>query len=319
MKLISEENYKNELTERLSSISEYMTEAYIPSSDGLSLRYRYYYKKENKASIIIVHGFTEFLDKYEEMSVYFFEMGYNVFLYDQRGHGFSGRQVDDIELAHVDNFSDYAEDLRIVIDDVVLPVIGNSPLYLYSHSMGGAVTTLYLEKYGHAAAAILSSPMVVPSAHDIPRPIILCSVLCGIITAGAKAQFKHTGRFTADVNFNTCSDQSYARFRYNLDKRIEEDRFKLTPASNGWMYNAMTVSGKMIRNAGKINVPVLIISAENDRIVKNNYQIKLANKIKNCRFATIKNAKHSIFTSEDEILKEYYTLLFDFLGDKITF
>jgi len=319
LKLISESNYKNELQERLSLIKEYQSENYIPSFDGLKLRYRYYYKQENKATIIIVHGFTEFLDKYEELCVYFFELGYNVFVYDQRGHGFSGRLVDDIQLAHVGKFIDYEKDLEVIVNKVVRPIIGEQPLYIFSHSMGGAVTTLYIENHSDISGAVLSSPMVVPAAQGIPKPIIMCSVFCGIATSGKKAQFKHTGRFTADVNFNASSDQSFARFRYNLDKRIEEDHFKLTPASNGWMYNAMTVSGKMIKNARKISVPVLIISAEKDSVVKNNMQQKLANRIENCRLETISNAKHSIFTSEDEILKKYYSILFDFLGNSITF
>ncbi len=319
LNLISEENYAAELSARLDAIKQYLHCGTAESFDELMLNYEYYRSDNNTENIVIVHGYTEFLKKYEEMTVYLFDMGYNVFIYDQRGHGFSGRLVDNKELTHVDNFEDYSKDLECFIDKVVKPVIGEEPLYIVSHSMGGAVAAIYLENGGTVQKAVLSSPMIAPVANNVPAPILKLSAYIGKLRGGWAGQYKHTDGFTPNAVFENSSDLSYVRFKYNLDKRIETDEYKNSASSNRWIYESVSIKNRIIGNAKNIDVPILLITAGKDTVVKNKLHCKFAANSKNCRHVFINDAKHSIFTSSNDILKEYYSLLFDFLGERVTF
>lgn len=42
-----------------------------------------------KANLVIVHGLAEYAGRYDPIASYMVKHGYNVFRYDQPGHGFS--------------------------------------------------------------------------------------------------------------------------------------------------------------------------------------------------------------------------------------
>ena len=79
--------------------------------------------------MVILHGMSEFTCKHYELAYYLLQQGYNVFLYDQRGHGRSQRLTDRIDLIHVERFSDFVEDLDLFVNNIVLPA-ADKPLYL---------------------------------------------------------------------------------------------------------------------------------------------------------------------------------------------
>ena len=54
----------------------------------------------------------EFAEKYNEVAYRFLQEGYSVYVPEHRGHGYSGREVDDPELVHVQSYDRYVTDLR---------------------------------------------------------------------------------------------------------------------------------------------------------------------------------------------------------------
>ena len=63
--------------------------------DGRTLCYHVYRASEPRANLVVVHGFTESSEKYDELSWYFLQSGLSVYLFDHRGHGKSFRAVPD--------------------------------------------------------------------------------------------------------------------------------------------------------------------------------------------------------------------------------
>ncbi|MCC8181816.1 MAG: alpha/beta fold hydrolase, partial [Clostridiales bacterium] len=119
--------------------------------------------------IFISHGFTESTLEYAEMTWYFLQAGYGVFLCDHMGHGRSYRLLKETWLTHAVCFDDYVQDLRHLVTQEVLPRSQGKQRYLFGHSMGGAIAILYLEQYhGDFKKAILSAPMVMPAAGGFP-------------------------------------------------------------------------------------------------------------------------------------------------------
>ena len=91
---------------------------YYERQTGMPLYYETYTVENPKGNVVIVHGFTENVEKYWEVIYYFIKEKYQVYLMDHRGHGKSFREAGDLDcsLTHVENFEDYIEDLHGFIE-----------------------------------------------------------------------------------------------------------------------------------------------------------------------------------------------------------
>ena len=66
-----------------------------------------YYKAarpDARSVIVMVHGFCEFFGKYHETAFNFWEHGYTVYFIELRGHGGSGRSVEEKDIVDVSDF-----------------------------------------------------------------------------------------------------------------------------------------------------------------------------------------------------------------------
>lgn len=106
-----------------------------------------------KAIVIIVHGLKDHSSRYADVAIKLAQNDYAVYAYDHRGHGDSeGQRV------WVDSFDDYVADLQTYYD-YVRAKSPDKPIYLFGHSMGGAiVATFALEQRRPLAGIILSAP-----------------------------------------------------------------------------------------------------------------------------------------------------------------
>jgi alpha-beta hydrolase superfamily lysophospholipase len=124
-----------------------------------------------KAIVVIVHGLKDHGDRYEGFAGALVQAGYAVYAADLRGHGRSaGRRVT------VDSFDDYLDDLDQYVERVAQREPGR-PLFLFGHSMGGAIVTLYAEeRRAGIAGIVLSAPAL---RLDVPAIEIPFALLAG--------------------------------------------------------------------------------------------------------------------------------------------
>ena len=314
VEVIKEDEYLQRIIEVEETLSAHAKEGTFKSFDGLNIFYRNYLVENPVGSIVIVHGFTEYCKKYTELVWYFTNRGYNVFTYDHRGHGFSERQVEGYELAHVNSFEEYVKDLESFVETVVIRDAGEENINIFSHSMGGSVTTLYLMRCGNRISrALLSSPMVYPFTSDCPIPVLKLMLKQQARQNGWDARFKYASDFNPDHPFDKSHDTSYPRFRHNLDVRISDIRFQTSASTNRWMYEAVSVGKKMLRarDLKKIAAKVLVISSAGDTVVRPKPQKALAKKL-GCKIITVEGAKHSAFICASEKLEQYLQTVFAF-------
>ena len=314
---ILDKDYQTDYPKLEDSLSKRAIKGQFPSFDGLTINYEYFLSKDAKANIVIVHGLSEFIKKYYEVVNFFLCQNFNVFIYDQRGHGYSGRQVEDFGLIHVNHFSEYVKDLDWFINKVVLAE-NSLPLYIYSHSMGGAITALYLqENHEKVDKAIFSSPMVCPYMHGAPKFFIKNIVNKDGKKNGFDTPFRFSQRFKPNASFKLSSDLSYQRFLTNLNTRINDNHYQNSQITNRWIEQALSVENLILKEKinKKIKTPTLILSAENDKIVLIKPQITFAKMLKNSTFVTIPNAKHTIFTGTDSVMSVYFDTIAKFISD----
>ncbi len=314
LRIIGEEEFPTAIRQVEKQLEPCRNEGYFVTFDGKKIYYEYFLAENSTASIVIVHGLSEFTKKFYEVTSYFLHQGYNVFLYDQRCHGLSDRLTDRIDLIHVDRYDDYAEDLRIFIDTVVTPV-DDKPLYLYSHSMGGAVSLLYLAKYrDKIQKAVLSAPLIEPVSVDLPRWFICPSVGLAKWFCGRKSKFPLSSEFNPDHPHRKSADASKNRFEHNLNMRRENPQYQTTPLSFGWNHRTLQLRPRLLsrRITRRIQTPLLLLSAEKDTVVKNEPQHIFAARCPVCTLVTVKDTNHGMLTGTYETLTEHLTRTLDF-------
>jgi alpha-beta hydrolase superfamily lysophospholipase len=109
-----------------------------------------------KGVVLVVHGYAEHSGRYRELAGEFLTAGFSTLLYDHRGFGQSpGRP------GYVDRIGRLVEDLHGVVA-LARERWPGLPLFLFGHSMGGLIATLYCLDHaeGGIDGLILSSPLL---------------------------------------------------------------------------------------------------------------------------------------------------------------
>ncbi len=119
----------------------------IPSTDNIhTLEGKIFIPKgEIKGLFHLVHGMTEYIDRYDHLFSHLAENGYVAFGYDNLGHGKTARDTSELGfIAHKDGWKYLVNDC-IAFGEAVKKMFPMLPLYLMGHSMGSFITRLAVE------------------------------------------------------------------------------------------------------------------------------------------------------------------------------
>ncbi len=132
--------------------------------------------EEPRAVLIVVHGLRDHGSRYAELAANLVGQGFAVYAFDLRGHGHSeGVRV------HIDAFEEYTSDLGRFLERVKQREPGR-PVFLFGHSMGGAIVTLFtLEKKPEVQGLVLSAPALKPGKDVSKALIATTNVLGGVM------------------------------------------------------------------------------------------------------------------------------------------
>jgi lysophospholipase len=124
-----------------------------------------------RGTILLLAGRGEFIEKYAtEIVGELLGRGFAVIALDWRGQGLSDRPLADHEKGHINNFTTYMADLRLLIEQVVMPQAVR-PVLALCHSMGGHILLRHLAEHGAdpLSAALIVSPMTALQREAFPR------------------------------------------------------------------------------------------------------------------------------------------------------
>ena len=314
---VSENNYaetmKNVVEPALDALRK---DGMFKSVDGKEIHYEEYLNENAEANVVISHGFTESTEKFREMIYCFLKMDFSVFIVDHRGHGRSFRyNPSQPQVVAIRNFEEYVEDLNCFINTIVRPDSAGKPLYLYAHSMGGAIAVQYLQTSPDVFdKAVLSAPMI---EAQMPIPPAVTLAMTGFFRLIGKRDdkvFVHKG-FNPNANYKDSHDTSEARFEYYKAKRIANPMLQTSAASYNWVREAVRVVKKNLDPArcARIKCPVLLCQPETDTSVVSERENDFIKLVPNGQLRQFPDSRHEIYASIDSTLLMYLQAIEEFL------
>jgi alpha-beta hydrolase superfamily lysophospholipase len=159
--------------------------------DGTQLLARSWLPAEDvKAAVVIVHGLKDYSARYAGLAARLAGQGYAVYAFDLRGHGRSaGPRV------APDDWNDYVKDLDVFLGLVESRQRGK-PVFLFGHSMGGAIAARAAETHRPIVdGLVLSGPAI---AIDAPPLLIAATRLTGFLMPKAPALKLDDHAFSSD-------------------------------------------------------------------------------------------------------------------------
>ena len=113
LSILQEATFSEEMAAVAAQLADCRQEGTFCGFDGKELYYEYFQVQESRGAIVLVHGLSEFTGKYHEFAWYLLNQGYDVFLYDQRGHGRSAEAGDAVgSFGESDGWELALQDLR---------------------------------------------------------------------------------------------------------------------------------------------------------------------------------------------------------------
>ena len=298
---------------------QHAIEGEFKGKDGVAIRYAALRQEKVDRAILIVNGRVESYLKYQELAWDLWRQGYSLYLIDHRGQGMSGRMLNDHDKGYVDQFDDYVVDMKQFHDQIIM---ADKPakLFLLAHSMGGAISARYLERWpDDIRAAVLSSPMLGINLGGLPKWLAK-GLATTIGTVGGwfgeppygPGQGPYQDHGFAD-NELTHSQSRYQAFRQMYE---QHPQIKLGGATAHWIYQGITGADAAIADAGAIKTPLLLLQAGNDSVVDNSAQDAFCTKAR-CEGGKplrIEGAWHELFIESDDKRQPALTAMLDFFA-----
>ncbi len=309
---ISEECYAREMLE----IVEPYLQQYQCSGVYNELYYEVFPKENPKGTVVMSYGYTETCEKYHELIYYFHKQGYQVAIIEHRGHGKSVREVEPKCLVHIGDFSQYVEDLHGFITTVVLRMKKDKPLYLYAHSMGGCIGTLYMEEHPEIfEKAVLNAPML---GIQLGMPLWVARLMAKtyVLLGKGKQRVFATREFQADEPDGAWKTNSKARYQFYREIQKSNEDYQTCCCTYSWVGEGIKAGKRALKpaNMAKVQIPVLLFQALEDTTVRAPEQNRFIEGITRGRMVRVQ-ACHEIGRAPNATVEPYLAQIFSFLEE----
>ncbi|HEV2649621.1 MAG TPA: alpha/beta hydrolase [Rhizomicrobium sp.] len=270
---------------------------------------------------ILLHGQTEFIEKYAEVIGELQARGYCVATFDWRGQGASTRPLADPLKAHVRDFREYDEDLATFLEQVIRPMGVGPPLVL-AHSMGAHILLRTLHDKPRAfSGAVLSAPMIAISTRG--QPAFVASAATAVMNGIGRSRnwvLGMEGRDPLKLQFaDNLVTSDRARWQRTQDILAKHPEIRLSGPTWGWL-KAAAASMKRIVSRGypeAIETPVLVCGAGRDRICLTPAARAFAKRLQHGTYVEFEDAEHEILMENDSIRSRFWKAFDSFVAEAV--
>jgi acylglycerol lipase len=215
------------------------------TEDGIDLLIRSWAPDgEPERGMLLVHGLAEHSGRWDHVARFFVDLGYAVTGFDLRGNGKSGGAK-----AHVDDFSDFLDDIEGIVRSEMVRT--DLPWVLYGHSLGGLISTCYIvEDRPHPDAAVLSAPAL---AAEIPLTTRLAAEVLGRVVPKLA--------LPNPVDLDHLSRDEAVGEAYDADPLVYQK------GTAGLALESFAAQARVLEQLEQIDTPSLVIHGAEDTLV----------------------------------------------------
>lgn len=248
---------------------------------------------------LLLHGRTEFMEKYLDAVGELQARGHAVWSLDWRGQGRSSRLLPDPARNHVRSFGDHLDDL-----DAVLRLAPPGPVLVIGQSMGAHLALrLAARQPGRVGRVVLVAPMIDflrPWHGPLPlvRALGAAAALAGL--GGRPAPGTRRSPDPARPFEGNPLTSCPRRFAADL-AWLRDPGLAVGGATWGWL-RAATASIAMLRRPGfaeALDTPVLMVLAGAERIVDNAAARAFAARLPQATVMELPGARHELLREHD--------------------
>jgi lysophospholipase len=293
----------------------------ITARDGTRLRAGVFGDPPGARGVcVLLHGQTEFIEKYSEVIGELVARGFTVATFDWRGQGGSQRLLSDPLRSYVRDFAQFDDDLQSFLELVVAP-LSEAPPVVLAHSMGAHILLRTLhDKPGAIRAAVLTAPMLAISTRGYPgwlaRTVTALYAGAGL---GGDYAWGMAARDPFRITFATQLVTSDAtRFARAQDFLKGHPELRLAGPTWSWIEAAYR-SMRRVNAPGyaeAIATPVLICGAGQDRIVLTEAERAFAARLPHGEYLDLADSEHEILMERD-IIRTQFWVAFDRFLEKL--
>ena len=244
----------------------------VPSSDGKNTLVGTVYvpKGKIKGLFHLVHGMTEYVDRYEPLMSQIAAAGFVCFGFDNLGHGRTAK--DDKELGFIaskDGYKYLVDDVKAFADEVRKDC-PDLPYTLMGHSMGSFIVRLHAAKYGESVDKLI----ICGTAGKNPAAkmgLALCSMIKKIRGERAVSPLlegiafgAYNKRFEGDSKYEWLTNDREIISKYEQDKYCT---FHFTASAMHDLISLIYLCNKNECFSGiKSDMPILLIAGDMDPV-----------------------------------------------------
>jgi len=223
-----------------------------------------------KGIIVICHGMAEHIERYDHFANFLSQNGYIVFGYDQRGHGMSINDINDLGyMSDVDNFQILVNDLGEITRHIKAQY-PNLPIYLFGHSMGSFVSQRFIEVYGTSISGVILSGSNLNKGIKLVFGYFLASIITLVKGRRHRSKFINNlvfGSYNKQFKPNRTQFDWLTRDNEIVDKYIADEKCG-TIFTVSFFKDFFKGLIKIYRNFELVpnNLPILLISGDKDPV-----------------------------------------------------
>ncbi len=291
----------------------------VQASDDVKLRVAVWPAPDGggapRGTILLLHGRTEYIEKYYPVIVELRDRGFAVATMDWRGQGLSERPIGHPLKGHVDDFAEYQRDLDALLAEPAVQSLPE-PMVVMSHSMGGAVMTRRLQKEADRfVGAIFSAPMLgllpTPGVDKVTQVAAKVVSTVGLRTEYAPGQ--PIDPYTDVIFMSNVLTSDYDEYSRQRELIKEEPGLAIAGVTWGWLRATLNELGKLELSEGHKLRSLYWIGSEESVVSAPAIGARVAAS-RNARFALITGAKHEPLFERPEIRARVWREVDSFLS-----
>ncbi|KAJ1868125.1 hypothetical protein LPJ78_000425 [Coemansia sp. RSA 989] len=205
-----------------------------------------------KATLTIVHGMGEHIERYSEIARTFARAGIQCMGFDQRGFGKTGRRSNNGRLGDNEGLEVVCRDIAFINNRVR---VADKPHFLFGHSMGGLNVlnyTLHHNQDRHIQGVIASAPALLPGPTLMP-PRFVVSLL------------HQVARFVPSVQKSTGIGPEMLTSNVEERERIQADMLMIGHCALRTLSTVLNRGPQVIAAAAEFYTPVFLTHARGDK------------------------------------------------------